>query len=215
MKTAAIYDMDGLLFDTERIFQEAWHREAQKLGVSLPDSFANIICGTSGERQVEIVRQYYPGVDPNEIMKRVQNASFEAETIFVKKGVFEILSGMKERGMVLAVASSSPLFLIEKNLEKTNTAHFFDTVVSGTQVSRGKPEPDIFLLAAEKAGVPPTDCYVFEDSINGIIAGTRAGCASIMIPDLIEPTEEVKQIAAGIFEDLSSAWHAIVNGEVQ
>ena len=214
MRKAAIFDMDGLLFDTERLFQQAWRDEAAAMNLSLPDVFTSRICGTSGEKQAEIVREFFPGGNPEEIMTKVQHRVYEQKEIPVKKGTFEILKGMNEQGIIMAVASSSPLQMIERNLEKTHTARYFHCVVSGLQVQKGKPEPDIFLLAAEKTGVSPSDCYVFEDSLNGIIAGFRAGCASIMIPDLVPPTEEIKNIAAGIFPDLSEAWEAIRKGEL-
>ncbi len=206
--------MDGLLFDTERLFQEAWRDEAAAMNLTLPDIFTSRVCGTSGEKQAEIVREFFPGGDPEKIMANVQNRVYEQKEIPVKKGTFEILKGMKEQGICMAVASSSPLQMIERNLRKTGTSEYFDCIVSGLQVSNGKPEPDIFLLAAEKTGFSPSECYVFEDSLNGIIAGFRAGCASIMIPDIVPPTEEIKKIAAGIFPDLSEAWEAIRKGDL-
>ena len=214
MRKAAIFDMDGLLFDTERLFQKAWRDEAAAMNLTLPEVFTSRVCGTSGEKQAEVVREFFPGGDPEKIMAKVQNRVYEQKEIPVKKGTFEILKGMKEQGMLMAVASSSPLQMIERNLEKTSTAEYFHCIVSGLQVQNGKPEPDIFLLAAEKTGVSPSDCYVFEDSLNGIIAGFRAGCASIMIPDIVLPTEEIKKIAAGIFPDLSEAWKAILKGKL-
>ena len=206
--------MDGLLFDTERLFQKAWRDEAAAMNITLPDVFTGRVCGTSGEKQAEVVREFFPGGNPEEIMTNVQHRVYEEKEIPVKKGTFEILKGMKEQGILMAVASSSPLPMIERNLEKTNTAEYFHCIVSGLQIQNGKPAPDIFLLAAEKTGVSPSDCYVFEDSPNGIIAGFNAGCASIMIPDIVLPTEEIKKIAAGIYPDLSEAWEAILNGEL-
>ena len=82
-------------------------------------------------------------------------------------------------------------------------------MVSGTEIERGKPAPDIFLLAAKEIGIAPEECYVFEDSINGIRAGVAAGCRSYMIPDLTEPTDEMREICSGIYEDLDAAWQVI------
>ena len=214
MKKAAIFDMDGLLFDTERLFQKAWREEAGSIGITLPDVFTTQICGTSGEKQAQIVRDYFPGKDPLEIMKKVQSRVYEQKEIPLKKGTKEILEGMKKQGMLMAVASSSPLPMIRQNLEKTGTGSYFHTIVSGQQVEKGKPEPDIFLLAARETGVDPADCYVFEDSINGILAGQAAGCACIMIPDMVEPNDQARAAAAGIYPDLLTAWAAILAKEV-
>ena len=91
--------------------------------------------------------------------------------------------------MSIAVASSSGRDRILSNLRATGLERFFDAVVSGQQVERGKPEPDIFLLAAKEIGCPPEDCYVFEDSLNGVRAGMAAGCTTVMVPDLVPPPE--------------------------
>ena len=216
MKKAAIFDMDGLLFDTERLFQKAWHQKACEMGITLPPSFVFVISGTSGSRQAEIVSDYYPGGDTKAIIREVyeNEQRWAAENLPVMKGAYEILEGMREEGLILAVASSSSIPMIEGNLEKAGMRKYFHHIVSGSQVSRGKPAPDIFLLAAERSGVDPSDCYVFEDSINGILAGAAAGCASIMIPDLIPADEKAKAAAAGIYPDLLTAWRAIQNGEV-
>lgn len=98
----------------------------------------------------------------------------------------------------MAVASSSPKFQVEKNLVRAGVREYFDAVVSGEEVLHGKPAPDIFLLAAEKIGIDPKDCYVFEDSINGIRAGVAAGSASVMIPDITQPDEEIRSICAAV-----------------
>ena len=82
-------------------------------------------------------------------------------------------------------------------------------MVSGVEVENGKPAPDIFLYAAEKIGIDPADCYVFEDGLNGIKAGAAAGCRVIMIPDLTEPTDEIRALCSGIYEDLGAAMRAL------
>ena len=216
MKKAAIFDMDGLLFDTEKLFQKAWNQNANAMGITLPPSFATTICGSSGALQEKIITDYMPGADPKAMIKRVNESvyAWEEEEIPIMKGAFEILTGMQEHGLILSVASSSPLPMIERNLRKAGMTDFFACLVSGTQVAHGKPAPDIFLLAAEKSNVDPADAYVFEDSINGTIAGARAGCASIMIPDIVPPNDTVRSVAAGIFPDLSAAWQAIRQGRI-
>ena len=109
----------------------------------------------------------------------------------MKPGAGELLEYLSAQGVNIAVASSSGRARILSNLRATGLERFFDAVVSGQQVERGKPEPDIFLLAAKEIGCPPEDCYVFEDSLNGVRAGMAAGCTTVMVPDLVPPLEDL------------------------
>ena len=181
----AIFDMDGLLFDTENIYQETWNELAAENGVTLGADFVGDICGTSGAH-----------------MKRVR----QKLKVYVPKkpGAEWIVKAFHDRGMRLAVASSSYPEQIESNLKLAGMREYFDAVVSGKEVEHGKPAPDIFLLAAERIGCTPETCYVFEDSENGIHAGKAAGCTAIMIPDVLVPSEEIKEIADGIYESLEA-----------
>ena len=203
MIKGVIFDMDGILFDTERVYFETWQELAKEYGVELDKDFMRVISGTTGKHKCEIVERFYHVEDGSVIVatcsKRVKERL--AKHITVKKGVYEILKLLKERGLKTAVASSSALEQIEKNLHQTNTYEFFDVLVSGRQVPRGKPAPDVFLLAAEKIGCKPEECYIFEDSENGVRAGHAAGAVTIMIPDLVEPSEEIRAIADRICTD--------------
>lgn len=120
----------------------------------------------------------------------------------LKPGAREILTFLQARGVKLAAASSSGRERILKNFRYAGLDSFFDAVVSGQEVARGKPEPDIFFLAAERIGCLPEACYVFEDSVNGIRAGIAAGCVTVMVPDLARPPEElaVSRICASLNE---------------
>lgn len=208
--------MDGLLFDTERIYRESWMILAEEFGQVPNPEFPKAVCGSSGEHMRDIIREYYPAVDASAFadacVKRV-DAIVKVE-VPEKPGIREILSYMKEQGMKIAVASSSSLQIIEHNLESTGIRKYFDAVVSGQEVKRGKPAPDIFELAASRLGLDPEDCYVFEDGSNGIHAGAAAGCTTVMIPDLTEPNEELEALAAGIYDSLLTAKAAIQEGKL-
>ena len=147
----AIFDMDGILFDTERVFQETWQEIAAEYHVELEKSFMRVISGTTGKHMCEIVEQFYHVADGSVIIddckERVRQKLLKH--VPVKAGVYEILQLLKEKGIKTAVASSSAKEQIEANLRQTDTCDFFDAVVSGTQVAHGKPAPDVFLLAAE------------------------------------------------------------------
>lgn len=198
----AIFDMDGLLFDTERIYQETWQELAEKYQVKLEDGFVKAISGTNGKKMCAVIEEYYHVSDGsfiiNECMERMKE-KLEMD-VPMKAGVHEILKYFQNSGIHMAVASSSGRPQIEANLKNAGIIQYFDEIVSGTEVSHGKPEPDIFLCAAKKIGCRPEECYVFEDSENGIKAGYAAGCVTIMIPDLMEATPEIQPYCAGIYK---------------
>lgn len=216
MKKGAIFDMDGLMFDTEQIWQKGWTELAEEYQVEIAPEFRKEICGTSGDLMKSIIEKYYHVEDGTEIMneerKRVHD--YLAVEVPEKPGVHEILKYLHDNGVKIAVASSSPREMIQRNLEKTNTFSYIDQLTSGQEVEHGKPAPDLFLHAAELIGMDPKDCYVFEDAYNGVRAGHAAGCCTIMIPDMIPPNEEMKEIADGIYDSLLDAKDAIEKGEL-
>lgn len=209
MKKGAIFDMDGLLFDTERVFQETWQEIASEHGITLDKSFIKTVCGTTGERLCRVIEEYYHIADSTAVvddcMERVRNKL--SKHVPIKEGTFEILDNFKQNNIKMAVASSSRREQIEANLKISGTEDYFDAVVSGTEVSRGKPAPDIFLCAAEKIGCSPNECLVFEDSENGIKAGHAAGCITIMVPDLMEATPEILPYCSKVCSSLLEFVH--------
>ena len=216
MKKGAIFGMDGLLFDTERLYKESWEVMAGQFGQVHNPEFPTAVAGTSGAGMVAVIREYYPEVDPQAFIQGCMDRVAEIIRVSVpeKPWVREILSFFREHDVPVAVASSSARELIEHNLRLTGLTDYFDAVVSGQEVSRSKPDPDIFLLAAKKIGIPPEDCYVFEDGINGARAGVAAGCATVMIPDFMQPTEDLRQNCAAICKNLLEARDAIAAGEL-
>lgn len=205
--TGAIFDMDGVLFDTERIYQQTWHELAAEHKLELAGGFLQAISGSSGAHMNQVLEEYYHVSDgavlAQECMGRVREKL--AVHVPVKEGVYEILAFFKEKGMPIAVASSSLPGQIEANLENAGIREYFAEIVSGTEVEHGKPAPDIFLLAARRIGCEPQECFVFEDSANGVKAGFAAGCATIMVPDLIEPSFEIRQSCTRICRNLAEA----------
>lgn len=216
MKQGAIFDMDGLLFDTERMYRDSWKQSAQQFGLVHNPNFPRTVCGSSGAHMREIILQYYPQVDAkafaDDCILRVER---ELEThVPEKTGVRDILQYFKQHGVRVAVASSSKRATVLHNLKQADILSYFDAVVSGDQVTHGKPAPDIFLLAAQQIGCEPENCYVFEDGTNGIRAGAAAGCTTIMIPDLTPPNAQLEQLCAGIYPSLSDALNAIAGNEI-
>ena len=218
--TGAIFDMDGVLFDTERVYQKIWRAIARDRGVTLEESFTRTISGTNGETMRRIVARFYHTEDPEaiigEVMRRVREQL--SREVPVKAGAPEILRFFRERGLRLAVASSSARELVVSNLTLSGLLPFFDAIVSGQDVKAGKPAPDIFLYAAGAIGCAPEQCFVIEDSISGVKAGHAAGCDTIMVPDLIPPTPEVLPLCFRQYDNLTEALEgirAMLDGEAE
>ncbi|MBR0478223.1 MAG: HAD family phosphatase [Solobacterium sp.] len=194
----AVFDMDGTLFDTERIYMEIWFELGREYGVSLGADFTREVCGTGGEKMYRILEQYFSVPDGSVVERKWQERSVERMKYYVplKEGTLELLEWFRGHGYVMAVASSSPMSWITHYLDVSGTAQYFREVISGRQIARGKPAPDIFLQACERLGVEPADCWVFEDSKNGVKAGYAAGCRTVLIPDLTEPDDETRALCA-------------------
>ena len=185
----AIFDMDGVLFDTERLYQDIWHEIAKERQIELDSGFVKTISGTNGSKMLQVVEKYYQVPDGTVIVDVCMSRMKEKLSVHVpiKEGVFEILQFLKEKGIRTAVASSTNRKQIEQNLQMAGIRDYFAEIVSGSEVKNGKQAPDIFLRAAERIGCRPEECFAFEDSENGVRSGHAAGCVTIMIPDLIEP----------------------------
>ncbi len=216
MKKGAIFDMDGLMFDTEAIWQKHWRRLAEEYGYTPSEGFGRDVSGTSGQTMIDVVEKYYPGIDAEAFIRETRSSverDLEQE-VPQKPGLFDMLDALKSHGVKMAVASSSHADRIRRNLSMTGTEMYFEVVLSSTQVSKPKPEPDVFLEAARQLGLSARDCYVFEDSFGGVRAGAAAGSTTIMIPDQLEPTAEIRSLASGVYASLSEAAEAILADEI-
>ena len=214
MLRAAVFDMDGLMFDTERLYQKLWKELVTAHGADFDPAFLSAVAGTSGKKMADTIRSFFPSIDPAAIMKECYAGidRVTAERVPEKPGIHELIAFFRENGVKIAVASSSAEHAIEHHLRVTGLRDSVDAVVSGANVKNGKPAPDIFLLAAEKIGLPAGDCYVLEDGINGVHAGLAAGAQTIMIPDTMQPTEDILASETRIFPDLLACLEAIRAG---
>ena len=217
MKQAAIFDMDGLMFDTERLYQESWMALAAEFGQIPNPEFPSAVAGTAGETMRRTIRTYYPELDPETFIEacfqRVRDIT--RTHLPEKPGLRQLLELLRSKGVRMAVASSSEADIISRNLATAGVRDYFEAVVSSTNpaVKDGKPAPDVFLYAAKKLGVDPRDCWVLEDSLNGIRAAYSAGASAIMVPDTMEPTEEIRALCR-VFPDLGAVAQAMEAGEV-
>ena len=215
MKRGAIFDMDGTLLNTERFYTQAWVETADKFNLPRKPELAKAMSGSNIKVMPDILHSFYPDVDALQYVDTVVQFCKDKtkENLELMPGVNEILLFFKSQNISMAVASSSNKDSIIENLQRSNILSFFDAIVGGNEVSNSKPAPDIFIKAAEKLNLNPKDCYVFEDSFNGVKAGHAANCLTIMIPDQVLPTKEIKEICL-VYNDLFKAKEAILMGNI-
>jgi HAD superfamily hydrolase (TIGR01509 family) len=202
----ALFDMDGLLFDTERLFLELTKKTEAEIGYRIPYELHLQAIGRSFADVAELFRGHFGPDFPMETFfrrtKERVNEHVRAYGMPVKPGVVELLGALAERGLPRVLASSSPLRLIRESLRAAGMEREFASVTGGDEVERGKPAPDIFLLAARRMEAEPGSCVVFEDSNNGIRAARAAEMRAVMVPDIKPPEDEVRDLAFGVYPDL-------------
>ncbi|MGN0644657.1 HAD family hydrolase [Gemmiger sp.] len=199
-----IFDMDGLMFDTERIWDTFWVPCCRKLGLpDPPQAFYSGGRGLAGDGLRAHIAEFY-GSAAGELLEEVWRYGDEQfdRGVPCKPGLKELLEYLEQIGLPRIVASSSPKAMIERNLQTTGTARYFHDVVCGYDVDKCKPDPAIFLEAARRIGVDIHDCLVLEDSHNGVRAGHASGAVTVMVPDLMPVTSEMKTLYNFCCKDL-------------
>ncbi|MEM7134059.1 MAG: HAD family phosphatase [Chloroflexota bacterium] len=203
---AVIFDMDGLMLDTERIAQEAWQQAGQEWGFELPDEIYLQAVGRTAKDTGMIFRSAFGPDFPFDAMydrkQALLHQAIEEGNVPTKPGLFELLDFLEERQMPKAVATSTARPVALTKLTKTKLLGHFPVIVCGNEVAIGKPAPDIFLVAAEQLGANPATTLVLEDSVAGIKAAHAAGMIPVNIPDLKEPSDEVRALAYRILSNL-------------
>ena len=213
-----IFDMDGVIFDTERMFLECVKPAAEKFGLVGIEDVAHECIGLTEVETKRLMRERFGEDAPLEAMDqeavRIFQKRYQEEGLTVKEGAAELLEYLKAAGARIAIGSSTEHDIVEMELRDAGLLDYFDVLACGDMVEHSKPEPDVFLLAAEMLLVtenrlgpvnPPekiADCIIIEDSFNGVVAARRAGATVFMVPDLLKPTEEIRAMADEVFGSL-------------
>ena len=217
-----IFDMDGLMFDTEKLLMKHVVEAADSLGITVtPDMYKGIF-GWGGGNVKEVFSEYYDGDIPiDKIIEKVTNIAMDnmkkeimANGLPVKKGLVKLLDYLKNSDIDCCIASSSPLKLIQTYLHISGVAPYFSGIISGDSVKETKPNPEIFLKALEQFDVAAEDALVLEDSKNGITAAYKANIPSVCIPDLFIPDREMIEQATLITSSLDNLIDLIDDGSI-
>ena len=207
---AVVFDMDGVLLDTESMSDRNWFEAASEMGITQEEiKEALEACHGSNSRWIEeeLNRRFSTllGFTGAAFLQRTGELFHELEVtegIPLKKGAAEILAYLKERGYPLALASSTRGEAVKRQLKNAGLISFFDAIVTGDMVSKSKPDPEIYLTACSKLGIPPEECAGIEDSLNGVRSAAAAGMFAIMVPDKVQPTEEIRKLLYKLCPDL-------------
>lgn len=205
---AVLFDMDGTLIDTERIGAASWDHAGEDLGVEVAESVKQKMIGRTLPDIHALVREALPHTDSEALLARANHHYHRliSETPPpVKPGARELLDWLRARNVPLALATSSRAFQAEDKLGRTSLRDYFQVVVAGDQVARGKPDPEIFLVAAERLGFAASECVVFEDSGPGIEAAERSGATAVLVPESWPPDPAHAMFAHHVVRSLEDA----------
>ncbi len=191
-----LFDMDGLVVDTEKLYSRFWRASCAFYGYTMSQEQSLKMRGLGGQAGERMLHSFF-GADADYLTlrnKRIElmDAFVEENGVELKHGIFELLDCLEEKGIPAAITSSSPISRIRKFLAPYGLDTRFAALCSGRDVPRGKPEPDIYLAGAAALNLPPEHCLALEDAPAGIESAFRAGCLPVLIPDLDQPTEQLK-----------------------
>ncbi len=214
MSKAVIFDMDGVLFDTERLYMDGLIVVADKLGLpNMKEAAYDCIGRNANDTRAVMLKAYGEDFDYKTVSSQASDWFHEQIALYglpIKPGVKELLDDLKQQEYRIGLASSTRRTVVLEQLKQAQIADYFEQVIGGDMVEHSKPEPDIYLIACRELGVEPQEAYAIEDSPNGIRSAYRAGMKPIMVPDLLPADEEMEQLSTVILPDLHQvqAWLA-------
>ncbi len=205
---ALILDMDGLIFDSERLAREAWRAALLARGYRLTDEvYLRAVGRTAAEARDVFVKAFGAGLPIDEVeedkTRRLRVLLGEAPT--VKPGLDALLDEAGRLELPAAVASATAAAEVRRRLAAAGLERRIAVVAGGDEVSAGKPAPDLFLRAAELLAVPPAACLVLEDAEAGVRAAAAAGMPAIMVPDLAQPSAACRALCVAVVDSLAAA----------
>ena len=203
---AVIFDMDGTMFDTEQLSIDSWIYSGKQFGLDIPMELMLSVMGLNTQAIADkFTEELGDKVDYYDFRERkieYETKRISEEGVPIKPGLFELLDLIKKKGIKCAVATSTSSMRALPILEAAGVLKYFDAIVCGDQIEKGKPAPDIFLMAAEQLSAEPKHCIAIEDSRNGILSAKAAEMVSILIPDKIAPTQDMLNAADYVFKSL-------------
>jgi HAD superfamily hydrolase (TIGR01509 family) len=206
---AAIFDMDGLLIDSERAISQAWIAGARELGFKLELADFMRVVGTAAQQSTAMLIEIMGSEQAMRATAERAHALLPqagGHPVFpLKSGALPLLQALQAAGIPCGVASSSSVDEIRHRLGHVDVLKYFRSITGGNEVARGKPDPAIYLLAAGRLGVAPAECIAFEDSENGARAAQAAGVRVVIVPDLKHPPDDVAARAHGVIDSLADA----------
>ena len=201
-----IFDMDGLMLDTERLAPQAWHDAKEALGVDFDMSLLDAMVGRNYQDCRALILERHGASFPTDRLMDAWHVAYDAivarDGIAIKHGLFDLLDWLEQAHIPKAVATSTRRSRAMAKLQSAGLASRFAALVGGDEIARGKPAPDIFLRAAEHLGAQPASCVVLEDSAPGIRAALAAGMTPIMVPDLHPPSPELLALDVAVLPSL-------------
>ena len=203
---AVVFDMDGVIFDTERLVIEFWKEVAKKHNIPNVEHTCIQCLGTNRVRTREIFLENYGADFPYDSYRaevtELFNTHYKGVPLPTKPGVRELLSYLQEQDIKVGLASSTAQHLVRDEIGTAGLLPYFQTLVCGDMVEHSKPAPDIFLKACEILNADPTKSIAIEDSFNGIRSAHCAGMTPIMVPDQVQPTDEIRTLAFHVMPSL-------------
>lgn len=218
MIKAVVFDMDGVIFDSEKLYRKHWMISAKEYGLDeeVMKTLLDKIAGATKERNEKLMKDHF-GQDFDYMAFRESTMNrmdkdIDENGVELKPGVRELFNYLKGHGYMIGLATSTVKERAERNLKRAGLISYFDGIMYGGIVTNGKPAPDIYEHACQLLGVPVSEAIGVEDSINGIISSHAAGLYTIMVVDLIQPNDEVRAIADQIYDSLFEVKELLESG---